>query len=52
MLVVLLSIAPVFALIVLGHVLRRVGIPSTEFWNINDKLVYWVLFPAVGFKID
>ncbi len=49
MLVVLLSIAPVFALIVLGHVLRRVGIPSAEFWNINDRLVYWVLFPALLF---
>jgi predicted permease len=49
MLLVLLSIAPVFALIVLGHVLRRIGIPSVEFWNINDKLVYWVLFPALLF---
>ncbi|MCP4330225.1 MAG: AEC family transporter [Alphaproteobacteria bacterium] len=47
---VLLSIAPVFALIVLGHVLRRLGFPSFEFWNINDRLVYWVLFPALLFS--
>lgn len=49
MLQILLSIAPIFALIVLGHVLRRNGIPSLEFWNVNDKLVYWVLFPALLF---
>jgi predicted permease len=34
---------------VLGHGLRRGGIPSLEFWNLNDKLVYWVLFPALLF---
>jgi len=44
-----LAIAPIFLLIVLGHVLRRGGIPSLEFWNLNDKLVYWVLFPALLF---
>jgi len=36
-------------LIVLGHLLRRKGIPSFEFWNLNDKLVYWVLFPSFLF---
>lgn len=45
----LLAIAPIFLLIVLGHGLRRGGIPSLEFWNLNDKLVYWVLFPALLF---
>ncbi len=43
------SIAPIFVLIVLGHLLRRNGIPSFEFWNLNDRLVYWVLFPALLF---
>lgn len=33
----------------LGHILRRGGIPSSEFWNQNDRLVYWVLFPALLF---
>ena len=46
---ILLSIAPIFVLIVLGHLLRRNNIPSLEFWNVNDKLVYWVLFPALLF---
>ncbi|MBX2882649.1 MAG: AEC family transporter [Granulosicoccus sp.] len=46
---ILLAIAPIFLLIVLGHVLRRGGIPSAEFWNQNDRLVYWVLFPALLF---
>ena len=44
-----LSIAPVFALIVLGYGLRRGRIPSYEFWQVNDKLVYWVLMPSLLF---
>ena len=50
MLHILLSIAPIFILIVLGHLLRRGGIPSFEFWNLNDRLVYWVLMPALLFQ--
>jgi len=46
----ILPIAPIFLLIVLGHLLRRGGIPSFEFWNLNDKLVYWVLFPCLLFN--
>jgi malonate transporter and related proteins len=49
MLEIFLSIAPIFILIALGYGLWRVGIPSVEFWNLNDKLVYWVLFPALLF---
>lgn len=49
MLTIFLSIAPIFALIVLGNLLRRGGIPNVEFWNLNDKLVYWVLMPALLF---
>lgn len=49
MIAMLLAIAPIFVLIILGHALRRGGIPSLEFWNLNDKLVYWVLFPALLF---
>lgn len=43
------AIIPIFALIVLGYILKRNGIPSLEFWSLNDKLVYWVLFPALLF---
>ncbi len=44
-----LSIAPIFLLICLGYGLRRGGIPSTEFWNLNDRLVFFVLMPALFF---
>ncbi|MFN3979418.1 MAG: AEC family transporter [Caldilinea sp.] len=46
---IFLSIAPIFLLLILGYLLRRNGIPSIEFWNLNDRLVYWVLFPALLF---
>lgn len=46
---IILSIAPVFVLICLGYALRRGGIPSTEFWNLNDRLVYFLLMPALFF---
>ena len=49
MIPITLAIAPVFLLILLGYALRRGGIPSTEFWNLNDRLVYWVLMPALFF---
>ncbi|MDV7141160.1 AEC family transporter [Tropicimonas sp. TH_r6] len=49
MLPIFIAIAPVFLMIILGYLLRRGGIPSTEFWNLNDKLVYWVLMPALFF---
>lgn len=45
-----LAIAPIFLLLLLGYWLRRGGIPSGEFWNLNDRLVYWVLFPALLFS--
>lgn len=44
-----LLIAPIFGLLILGHILRRGGIPSFEFWQLNDKLVYWVLMPSLLF---
>jgi len=50
MLDIFLSIAPIFLLLVLGYGLRRGGIPSVEFWNLNDRLVYWILFPALLFS--
>lgn len=46
---ILPSIVPIFLIIVLGFVLRRNGIPNVEFWNQNDRLVYWVLMPALLF---
>lgn len=50
MLEISVAIAPIFLLIMLGHVLRRGNIPSLEFWGLNDRLVYWVLLPALLFQ--
>ena len=50
MLTTLTSILPVFLVIALGLALRKGGIPSVEFWNLNDKLVYWVLMPCLMFN--
>ena len=53
-----LVIAPIFALILLGHVLRRVMALRDDFWAQLDKLIYFVFFPALlfhslsGFHID
>lgn len=44
-----LAIAPIFVLIATGYGLRRAGLPSAEFWNLNDRLVYLVLMPAIFF---
>ncbi|MEZ4557116.1 MAG: hypothetical protein R2854_11825 [Caldilineaceae bacterium] len=46
MLRILLSIAPIFLLIVLGYGLRRRVFTSVEFWSTADRMVYWLLFPA------
>mgnify|MGYP001209346308 CR=1 FL=1 len=53
-----LVITPIFALILLGHVLRRVMAFRDDFWSQLDKLIYFVFFPALlfhslsGFHID
>ena len=46
---IFLLISPVFILIILGNILRRIGVPDLSFWKVNDKLVYWVLIPALLF---
>lgn len=57
MFLILSAIAPVFLLLVLGNLLRRLGFPdgrrspeSGGFWQAADRLVYWVLFPALLFQ--
>ena len=46
---ILLLISPVFILIVLGNLLRRIGVPEFSFWHLSDKLIYWILIPALLF---
>ncbi len=45
----LASLWPLFALILGGHVLRRVGFPSAEFWPGAERLNYFILFPVLLF---
>lgn len=47
MLVVAAALLPVFLLIVLGFALRRKMFTAPEFWTGLERLVYYVLFPAL-----
>lgn len=47
MLDVLSAILPVFMLLALGWLLRRMRFPGDAFWAHLDPLVYYVLFPAL-----
>lgn len=40
---------PIIALILLGHVLRRSGVFGTDVWTGIERLVYFLLFPALLF---
>ena len=44
-----LSVLPIFLLLVVGNLLRRNGFPGGDFWHNADRVVYWVLFPALLF---
>jgi hypothetical protein len=44
---VLAAIAPIFALIITGFVLKRMSFPSEGFWPQAERLTYYVLFPAL-----
>lgn len=46
---IFLIVSPVFLLIILGNFLRRIKVPDLSFWEVNDKLCYWVLIPALLF---
>lgn len=41
------ALIPVFGLIVLGYVLRRVDFPGDSFWPQAEKFTYFLLFPAM-----
>ena len=44
-----LAILPIFLLLLFGALLQSKRFPAEEFWPGVDKLVYWVLFPAMLF---
>lgn len=45
-----LTIAPIFAIVVIGNLLRRAGMPGDGFWPLAEKLGYWVLIPSLLFN--
>jgi predicted permease len=46
---VLDSLFPVFALVVLGHLLKRRGLTHEAFLKTSDRLIYFIFFPAMLF---
>ncbi|CAB5081875.1 Auxin efflux carrier family protein [Olavius algarvensis associated proteobacterium Delta 3] len=46
---ILEGLFPVFALLLLGHLLRRFGLTSESFLKASDRLVYFIFFPALLF---
>ena len=44
---ILAGIAPIFALILAGHGLKRLNFPGEGFWPDLERLTYYVLFPAL-----
>jgi malonate transporter and related proteins len=45
-----LTLAPIFGLVVLGYVLRRISLPGDGFWPMASRLGYWVLIPSLLFS--
>ena len=43
----LAALAPVFLLILFGHLMKRGGFPGDGFWEPAERLTYYVLFPAL-----
>lgn len=41
------ALIPVFGLIVLGYLLRRINFPGDSFWPQAEKFTYFLLFPAM-----
>lgn len=47
---ILISLWPLFVLILAGYLLRRCGFPSAEFWPGAERFNYFILFPALLFS--
>lgn len=41
------ALVPVFVLILLGHLFRRLNFPGGDFWPQAERFTYYVLFPAM-----
>lgn len=49
MLTLSLTVLPIFMLLLFGALLQRKRFPVEGFWPGVDKLVYWIMFPAMLF---
>ncbi|MGB3587470.1 MAG: AEC family transporter [Tunicatimonas sp.] len=47
MIPILGALFPIFGVVMLGLVLRRMKFPGDAFWPYSDRLTYFVLFPAL-----
>lgn len=47
MLSIALTVAPIFALILMGYFFRRSGFPGDGFWSPAERLAYYVLLPVL-----
>jgi len=41
------SLIPIFSLIMIGYLFKKISFPSHEFWPMADKLTYYILMPAL-----
>ena len=44
---IVLALLPIFILISLGYIFKRIKFPNKEFWPHADKFTYYVLFPSL-----
>lgn len=47
MLLIISALIPVFLIIALGWVIRRIGFPDAAFWAPMERLIYFILFPCL-----
>jgi len=41
------SLIPIFSLIIIGYLFKKISFPSHEFWPMADKLTYYILMPSL-----
>ena len=44
---IIAALGPVFALVIIGHILGRIPFPDRSFWPQAERLTYFILFPAL-----
>lgn len=47
MIILFETLIPIFLLILLGYIFKRIGFPHIEFWKHLDRFNYFVLFPSL-----